>query len=197
MTACAKGATGRGRVGVGSARCRFGSTLPNERPPLVDTTVGNASVASSAVMGATSSGFVRVFAWIWTRVLTERLRLLTMWWLKEKVAVRVVAVVPGPHGSILAGARCDRLTLPSVRLDRNANPEAAVREYVREACDVVAANWPPVDAVRRPGSRLDAIFVADAPRQTGTGGARRATWVTPSTIKRGVLPRWSKAGVRC
>ncbi|NCA14107.1 MAG: hypothetical protein EBS89_08250 [Proteobacteria bacterium] len=59
-----------------------------------------------------------ILAWVWTRVFPERLRIATMWWLNEKVAVRVVAVVPGPHGSVLVRVRRGRFGLPSRRLGR-------------------------------------------------------------------------------
>ena len=143
---------------------------------------------------ATSHGAVRVLAWTWTRVFSERLRVATMWWLNEKVAVRVVAVVPGPHGSVLAWANQRRLVLPSVRLGRDADPEAAVGSLVREGCGFVPQAWVPIDAVRRPGARLDAIFVAKAARANGVGGRGRVAWVAPSMITEEAIARWLEAG---
>ena len=150
--------------------------------------------ASSEVWRAVSTIGVRALAWIWTRVLTERQRVATMWWLNEKVTVRVVAVVPGPHGSVLARVRRRRLALPSVRLGRDADPEATVRALVRDECAVEAAGWAPIDAVRRMGARLDAIFVAHASRPTGGRGRGRVAWVAPATIRRDGLTRWLEAG---
>jgi hypothetical protein len=143
---------------------------------------------------ATVSGVVGILAWVWTRVLPERLRIATMWWLNEKVAVRVVAVVPGPHGSVLVRVRRGRLGLPSRRLGRDADPEAAVGALVRETCGLVPESWIPIDAVRRPRARLDAIFVANAPRATGAGGRGRVAWVAPTMIDDEGVARWLEAG---
>lgn len=150
--------------------------------------------ATSAVWRVASAGGVRVLAWIWTRILTERLRVATMWWLNEKVAVRVVAVVPGPHGSVLARVRRGRLVLPSVRLGRDADPEASVRALARDMCGVEAAGWVPVDVVRRPRARLDAVFLATTPRSIGGGGTRCVAWIEPAVLRHHDLARWLGVG---
>jgi hypothetical protein len=116
-----------------------------------------------------------------------------MWWLNEKVAVRVVAVIPGPHGSVLARARRGVLALPSVRLGRDASPEESIDGLVRMTCGIAVGTWVPRDAVRRPGSRLDAVFVAMSPKPIETGRLGRVAWVAPSMIRREDLARWMEA----
>lgn len=132
---------------------------------------------------------VRALAWVWTRVLTERLRVATMWWLNEKVVVRVVGVVPGPGGTVLARVRRGRLALPSARLDRGSQPAMAVGTSVRDTCGLEASAWRPIDVVRRRGSRLDAILVATGVRNDGRGDGR-AAWVMPGAIRPPVPARW-------
>jgi hypothetical protein len=149
---------------------------------------------SSRAWRATVRGALPILAWVWTRVFPERLRIATMWWLNEKVAVRVVAVVPGPHGSVLVRVRRGRFGLPSRRLGRDADPEAAVGALVRETCGLVPQAWIPIDAVRRPGARLDAIFVANAPRATVAVGRGRVAWVAPTMIDDEDVARWLEAG---
>ena len=194
MTALRREASGGGGPAIHSSGNPARGGAGGASSPAGRTSSGDAGHASPAMWRATSTIGVRVLAWIWTRVLTERLRVATMWWLNEKVAVRVVAVVPGPHGSVLARVRRGRLVLPSVRLGRDADPEATVRSLVRETCGLDAARWAPIDAVRRSGAALDAIFVAHASRPIGVRGRGRVAWVAPATVRREGLPRWLEAG---
>lgn len=139
---------------------------------------------------------VRVAAWVWTRLMTERMRVATMWWLNEKVVVRVVAVVPGPHGSLLARVRNGRLALPSVRLGRASQPADEIGSHLRVTCGLAADAWLPVDAVRGRGRALEAILLAAGVRATGTRADGDVAWVgSPSTVHADA-PAWLSGRAR-
>lgn len=105
---------------------------------------------------------VRSLAWVWTRVLTERVRVRTMWLLSEKVAVRAVGIVRDPDGAMLMVAdRSGKWSLPEVSLGRFDQPQLRLREHLNGMHGLKADNWRPVTTLRSRGTGLDCVYLCD------------------------------------
>jgi ADP-ribose pyrophosphatase YjhB (NUDIX family) len=80
--------------------------------------------------------FVLILAWIWTRLLNDRVRTLIMWLLNAKFAVGVTGVVLDDSGRVLflehAFRKRFRWALPGGWIKRGEHPADAIVREVRE-----------------------------------------------------------------
>lgn len=105
---------------------------------------------------------VRLLAWVWTQVLTERIRVRTMWFINQKVAVRVVGIVRGADGAILMVAdTLGQWSLPVVSVGRFDQPQSRLREHLEGRHGIKVGNWRPVSARRLRHAGLDCVYMCD------------------------------------
>jgi ADP-ribose pyrophosphatase YjhB (NUDIX family) len=128
---------------------------------------------------------VPVLAWIWTRLLDDRVRSQVMWWLNAKFAVGVTGIVRNGRGEVLFVQHPSRRrypwTLPGGWMRRWETPEGALLRELREQAGVDV--------------ELEGVLVADTfplPRLNVTylcrlrGGAESRERLSP----RGLLAEW-------
>jgi ADP-ribose pyrophosphatase YjhB (NUDIX family) len=130
-------------------------------------------------MGVVHPG-VRVLAWVWTRLLDDRVRSRLMWWLNAKFAVGVTAVVRNERGEVLfvehAFRRQYPWALPGGWIQRREYPEEAVVRELQEETGLQVAVERAVAAHTFRQPRLDVAFLCHVREGAARGSAETPRW---------------------
>ena len=137
---------------------------------------------------------VRVLAWVWTRLMHDRLRTGVMWWLNAKFAVGVTAIVRNETGDVLLVERAARgrhpWSLPGGWIRRREQLEEAVAREVREETGFDVEVLGPVSACTFPSPRLDVAYLCRVRGGTARAwaGTLRWRWSPPDALPPYVHP---------
>lgn len=131
---------------------------------------------------------VRALAWIWTRLLGDRVRSRIMWWLNPKFAVGVTGVVYNERGEILflehAFRTRYRWALPGGWIGRREHPEHALHRELREETGLTVSIERLLAARTFDQARLDVVYLCRAADSTvrPSGETPRWRWCRPDAL---------------
>ena len=129
---------------------------------------------------------VRALAFIWTRLMDDRMRTAVMWALNTKFAVGVTGVVANGEGEVLFLEHAFRSpspwALPAGWMRRGERPEAAIVRKVKEETGLDVAVDRLLAANAFPLPRVDVVYLCRL-----RGGVPRASAQTPRW-------RWCRPG---
>jgi ADP-ribose pyrophosphatase YjhB (NUDIX family) len=138
--------------------------------------------------------FVRMLAWIWTRLLSDRVRTLIMWVLNTKFAVGVTGVVRDDTGRVLflehAFRKRFRWALPGGWIKRGEHPADAIVREVQEETGLDVAVERLLAANTFPLPRVDVVYLCRVRggRIRASGETPRWRWCRPGDVPPGADP---------